>query len=96
MGTEELIGEVRELVGQAGRLSHAAAEEVARQAEGLRARIEEGMLGGDAEVLGLLNEAVVAMVLWARAVERADEVRADEYGEQARLFVAAAEQAVAS
>jgi hypothetical protein len=86
--TAELIEAVRELLDAA---PTTAPEELAARAEALRERVEEALFGADdAEALGLLNDAVVSAILYARAAEEGDGGRAEECLEQAGLFLAAA------
>jgi len=89
--TAELIEAVRELLDAA---ETTAPEELAARAETLRARVEEALFGADdAEAMGLLNDAVVSVVLYARAAQQGDVGKAEECLEQARLFLAAAQTA---
>ncbi|MBM3475143.1 MAG: hypothetical protein FJX75_17920 [Armatimonadetes bacterium] len=86
--TAELLQAVRDLLDAA---PTTAPEELAARAEALRARVEEALFGADgAEALGLLNDAVVSIILHARAVRQGDAERAEECLEQAGLFLAAA------
>jgi len=86
--TVELIEAARELLDAA---PTTAPEELAARSEALRARVEEALSGGeDPEAVGLLNDAVVSVILYTRAAEQGDTARAEECLEQARLFLAAA------
>jgi len=86
--TAELLQAVRDLL-DAARTS--APDELAARAEALRARVEEAVFGADdPELLGLLNDAVVSVILYVRAAQEGDAGRAEECLEQARLFLAAA------
>jgi hypothetical protein len=81
------ISAVRDLVAA---IPATAPGEVATRAEALRAQIEEALFGGaDPEAMGLLNDAVVSLILYARAAQSGDADRAQECLEQARLFLAA-------
>jgi hypothetical protein len=64
--------------------------ELITRAEALRTCIEEALFeGGDPEATGLLNDAVVSLILHARAAQQSDPTRAEECLEQATLFLAA-------
>ncbi len=82
----QLTEAVRELLDAA---PTTAPETLMARAEELRARIEEAALGG--EDVGLLNDAVVSVSLYARARQRGEAERAEECLEMGRLFLAAAQ-----
>jgi hypothetical protein len=67
--------------------------DVRKRAEALRNRAEELLFeGGCPEAIGLLTDALTALILHARACERGDGEHAEDYLEQARLLAKASGQ----
>ena len=63
--------------------------------EELRDEVQLLALGGEhGDAPGLLNDSLTSMLLSLRAAERMDTGQAEEYVEQAGLFLAAARQSV--
>ena len=95
---DSLIAEAREVLDEMspGTLTPEGARASARRLAALRERIEGATLHlpGQAAA-GYLADATAAMQLARRAAESGDEDRAQESREQADLYLAAAEQALA-
>ena len=83
----DLIEAVRALLDAA---PTATPEALVVHAGALRERVEDALCAG--EDIGLLNDAVVAVSLYARARQRGETEGAEEWLEQARLFLEAASQ----
>jgi len=83
-----LVEAVRELLDAA---PTTPAEELLARAEALRAEVEGALFEGTD--VGLLNDAVVSVILYARAAQRGETEQAEECLEQAGLFLAAASAA---
>lgn len=69
-------------------------EDLIMRARALRAQLEEILLGAtELELLGLLNETVVTIHLYARERLRGRAESAEEYLQMGRLFLSAARDA---